>query len=251
MKQRIKISFLITCYLLLTTLVNAQDIKSTFETANTLYKNKQYDLAENRYLEVVKKDKKNATALYNLGNTYFHLNQYTNAILYYEKARKLAPTDKNIEHNLKLVNNKVFAKMEFSKEFFVVKWLKSVVNYNTSHNWCVLFLIFLWIGILAIVFNFFRKNSFIFKTGILAFLSAIIFAWFTYKSYQHENISNFAIITEANAFYKSKPVESMNAATAILAGTKVEILDTDKNWRKIKLPNDKTGWIENIFLKEI
>jgi uncharacterized protein YgiM (DUF1202 family) len=85
----------------------------------------------------------------------------------------------------------------------------------------------------------------------LAFLSAIVFAWFTYKSYQHENISNFAIITETNAFYKSKPVESMNAATAILAGTKVEILDTDKNWRKIKLPNDKTGWIENNFLREI
>ena len=43
----------------------------------------------------------------------------------------------------------------------------------------------------------------------------------------------------------------MNAATAILAGTKVEILDIDKNWRKIKLPNDKIGWIENSFLKVI
>jgi uncharacterized protein YgiM (DUF1202 family) len=36
----------------------------------------------------------------------------------------------------------------------------------------------------------------------------------------------------------------MNAATAIQLGLKVEILDTDKNWRKIKLPNGKTGWIE-------
>ena len=250
MKKKINILLTIYC-LLLTIFVKAQDIKSTFETANTLYKNKQYDLAETRYLEVIKNDKKNVTALYNLGNTYFHLNQYANAILYYEKAKKLAPTDKNIEHNLKLVNNKVFTKMEFSKDFFVVKWLKSIVNYNTSHNWCILFLVFLWIGILAIVFNFFKKNNLIIRIGILATFSAIVFAWFTYKSNKHENTSNFAIITEANAFYKSKPVESMNAATAILAGTKVEILDIDKNWRKIKLPNDKIGWIENSFLKVI
>ena len=242
---------LTTFYLLLFSLVKAQNVSSIFQTANTLYKNKQYELAETRYLEVVKNDKKNVNALYNLANTYFHLNQYANAILYYEKAKKLAPTDANIEHNLKLVNNKEFAKIEFSREFFMIKWLKSIVNYNTSHNWCVLFLVFLWVGILSIVFTFFKKNKFISKIGMFAFLTSIIFAWFTFKSYQNENTNNFAIITEANAFYKSKPVETMNAATAIIAGTKVEILDTDKNWIKIKLPNDKTGWIEKKFLQEI
>lgn len=230
---------------------NAQDTKSIFQTANSLYKNKQYELAETRYLEVVKQDKNNLQALYNLGNTYFHLNQNAKAILYYEKAKKLAPTDAAIEHNLNLVNNKVFNKIEFSKEFFVVKWFKNLVNNNTSHDWSILFLIFLWIGITAIVFTFFRKNNFISKIGKLALFVAIIFAWFTYKSYQNETTDKYAIITTANAFYKSKPVESMNASTAILAGTKVEILDTDKNWHKIKLSNDKTGWIQNNFLEEI
>ncbi|MFN8283229.1 MAG: tetratricopeptide repeat protein [Chitinophagales bacterium] len=245
-----KILMLITFCFLLGNL-QAQDTKSIFQTANTLYKNKQYELAETRYLEVIKKDKNNVKALYNLGNTYFHLNQNAKAILYYEKAKKLAPTDENIEHNLKLVNNKVFAKMEFSREFFVIKWFKNIVNNNTSHGWSILFLTFLWLSILSFIITFFRKNKMIFRIGTIAFLGAIIFAWFTYESHQNENTNRFAIVTQANAFYKSKPVESMNAATAILAGTKVEILDSDKNWLKIKLPNDKSGWIERSQIEFI
>lgn len=251
MKQSLKISLLLTYCFFLSTFAHAQDATSVFQTANTLYKNKQYELAETRYLEVLKYDKNNVQALYNLGNTYFHLNQYAQSILFYEKAKKFAPADKNIEHNLKLVNNKVFAKMEFSKDFFVIKWFRNLANNNTSGGWSTFFLLFLWIGILSISINFFRKNNLLFRIGIIASLISILFGWLTYSSYKDETSHQFAIITQANAFYKTAPVETMNAATAILSGTKVEILDTDKNWIKIKLPNDKTGWIEKSFTQEI
>lgn len=49
---------------------------------------------------------------------------------------------------------------------------------------------------------------------------------------------------QQNAYMKTAPVESMNAATAVQAGLKIEIIDSDKNWKKIKLPNGKMGWIE-------
>ena len=83
-----------------------------------------------------------------------------------------------------------------------------------------------------------------FRVGFLACLASMVFAYFTYSSYKTEHQHNFAIVMQNNAFMKSAPVESMNAATAVQAGLKVEILDSDKNWLKIKLPNDKTGWIE-------
>lgn len=59
----------------------------------------QYDEAEKMYLLLLKKDKLNANAFYNLGNTYFHLKQYANAVLYYEKAKKIQPDNKQIQHN--------------------------------------------------------------------------------------------------------------------------------------------------------
>ncbi len=250
MKTNIKIVLLIAVALL-QVMVKAKDVQSIFETANTLYKNKQFELAEVRYLEVLKVDAKNAKANYNLGNTYFHLNQLPKAILYYEKAKKYASSDKNIEHNLKLANNKLFTKMEFSKEFFVTKWIKNLVYHKTSHNWSILFFIFLWLSIVLIVINFFKKNKLVFKSGWLLLLVACILGWFTYKSYQFENTHGYAIVIEEHAYYKSKPVETISAAVAIQAGTKVEIIDADKNWRKIKLPNDKIGWINRNSIQEI
>jgi uncharacterized protein YgiM (DUF1202 family) len=56
---------------------------------------------------------------------------------------------------------------------------------------------------------------------------------------------------QSNAFIKSAPVETMNAAQAVQPGLKVEIIDTDKNWLKVKLPNDKTGWIQKSNLELI
>lgn len=229
----------------------SQDSKSIFQTANAYYQNKQYAEAEKMYLLLLKKDKKNATAYYNLGNTYYHLKQYSNAILNYEKAKKLEPESKYIQHNINLTNNKLFSKIEFSKEFFVTKHIKNVAHAKSSQGWSIFMLIFFWIAVLSVCIHFFFNKRILFRIGIIACLFSFLFAFFTYSSYKDEHQQNFAIIMQSNAYIKSAPVENMNAATAVQSGLKVEIIDTDKNWFKIKLPNDKTGWIEKNSLELI
>jgi tetratricopeptide (TPR) repeat protein len=245
------ILLLLTINLLLITFGKAQDSKSIFQTANTYYQNKQYDEAAKMYLLLIKKDKKNANAYYNLGNTYFHLKQYTNAVLYYEKAKKLEPENKYINHNIQLTNNKLFSKIEFSKEFFVTKQLKNVVHAKSSESWSIFMLVAFWLSVLLMCIHFFFSKKILFKIGLTACLLSFVFAYFTYTAYKAEHQQKFAIIMQTNAFLKSAPVESMNAATAIQSGLKVEVIDTDKNWLKVKLPNDKTGWIEKNNLELI
>lgn len=246
MKYRLHILFLILLgsWLLAPDSIKAQDSKSIFQTANTYYKNKQYDEAEKMYSLLIKKDKKNANAYYNLGNTYYHLKQYSNAVLNYEKAKKLQPDNKHIDHNIQLTNNKLFSKIEFSKEFFVTKQLKNVVHAKSSESWSVFMLIAFWIAVILMCIHFFFSKRILFRIGLTACLLSFVFAYFTYSAYKTEHQQKFAIVMQNNAFMKTAPVETMNAATAIQAGLKVEIIDTDKNWLKIKLPNDKTGWIE-------
>lgn len=250
MNNLIKYLLLITFYLSLGA-ANAQDSKALFQTANTYYQNKQYGEAAKMYLLLLKKDKKNANANYNLGNTYFHLQQYTNAVLYYERAKKLEPDNNTIQHNIDLTNNKLFSKIEFSKEFFVAKKIKNTVNAKSSKSWSIYMLVVLWLGVICMCIYFFTTNKFSYRIGTIACLFSFLFAYFTYTSFKNEHQQNFAIITQQNAFVKSAPVETMNAATAIQTGMKVEIIDTDKNWQKIKLPNGKTGWIENTQLEFI
>jgi len=69
--------------------IYTQNLKDLFQTANVYYKNKQYEEAEKLYLLILNKDKNNVNVYYNLGNTYFHLKQFPQSILYYEKAKKL------------------------------------------------------------------------------------------------------------------------------------------------------------------
>ena len=226
----------------------AQEASSLFQTANTYYKNRQYDEAEKLYLLVLKKDSKNVNALYNLGNTYFHLKQFPYAVWYYERALKLNPDSKYIKHNIEETNNKLFNKIEFSKEFFVTKQLKGLVHATSSNGWGTYLLIALWLGSISMVIYFVTKHNLFYKIGITALLVAVLFGWFTYSTFAKEHQQDYAIILTTTAYLKNAPVETMNAADTIQTGVKVQIIDADKNWRKIKLPNDKTGWIEKSNL---
>ena len=243
MKIKIKYLLFITFYLLLGA-ASAQDSKSLFQTANTYYQNKQYDEAEKMYLLLLKKDKNNANAHFNLGNTYFHLQQYAEAILNYEKAKKLQPDNKTIQHNIELTNNKLFSKIEFSKEFFVTKQIKNTVQAKSSKSWSMYMLFALWFGIILMCIYFFTTNKYAYRIGFIACLSSFLFAYFTYTAYNNEHQQNFAIVTKENATIKSAPVNDITSNDTIQSGIKVEIIDNDKNWRKVKLPNGKTGWIE-------
>lgn len=251
MNNTIKHIVLFGCWLFTFGFLKAEDPKSLFQTANTYYQNKQYEEAEKMYTLLLKKDKNNANAYYNLGNTYYHLKNYTNAILNYEKAKKLQPDNEYIAHNIELTNNRLFSKIEFSKEFFVTKQLKNVVHTRSSGSWSVFMLVALWISVIAFCIHFFSTNKFLFRSGVLFFMTSLILAGFTYSSFKSEHLHNFAIVMQSNAFIKSAPVETMNAAQAVQPGLKVEIIDTDKNWLKVKLPNDKTGWIQKSNLELI
>ena len=81
MNKVIKYIVLFGYWLLALGYTKAQDSKSLFQTANSYYQNKQYEEAEKMYTLLLKKDKNNANAYYNLGNTYYHLKNYPSAVL--------------------------------------------------------------------------------------------------------------------------------------------------------------------------
>lgn len=243
---------ILCCFILLQCIVAfAQNVKQDFQSANKYYLSKQYEEAEKMYLLVLQKDKKNINAYYNLGNTYFHLKKYPEALLYYEKAKKLNPEDKAIQQNIFITSNKLLSKIEFSNEFIVTKWVKSTVTAKSSTSWAIRLLVVLWLAVIGILIYFFTTKRVFFRIGIFFLLITLVFSWLTYNAHRMEQKKNFAIIMKENAYYKKAPVASMNAADAIPAGLKVEILDSDKNWYKIRQPNGKTGWIEKNWLELI
>jgi len=90
------------------TTAQVYDIKK----ANDLYVATSYAQAIEVYEEISKQGYESATLYYNLGNAYYRINKIAPAILNYERALRLDPSNLDIQHNLKLAKAKTVDKMK-------------------------------------------------------------------------------------------------------------------------------------------
>ncbi len=242
---------LLLLMLFVTTAAFAESTATLFQSANKYYKNKQYEQAEHFYLQVLAKDKYNINANYNLGNTYHHLHDYPKAVLYYERAKKWEPDNKAINQNLSITNNKLFSKIEFSREFFVTKYSKNFFNSKSARQWSMLMLIFLWLGAIVCCFYFFRQNKKALRLGIFFLLIAGFFAYLSYSRHREEKTVSFAVILQDQSLLQKTPVPASKTIDTVQVGTKIKLLDKDASWYKVELPNGKSGWMESKNLETI
>lgn len=89
-----------------------KSVESTYNLANTLYKQKKYAKAAQEYEKVaslVKSDdsKKVSTIYHNLGNSHFRTEEYAKSIDAYKKALKNNPKDNDTRYNLALAQKKI------------------------------------------------------------------------------------------------------------------------------------------------
>ena len=117
----------------------AQEPANLFDTANQSYQDAQYEKASEQYKMVVQSGFESAALYYNLGNANFQLGKLAEAILYYEKAKKIDPTDKDILYNLKLANSRVVDKIEVIPNFFFIDWYLELVQLKGTDFWAYCF----------------------------------------------------------------------------------------------------------------
>lgn len=253
MKNLVIIIFLI----LLALKVSAQmtNAESIVEAGNQAYSSADYNTAVSQYESVLRSGFESSGLYFNLGNAYFKLNNIPEAILYYEKAAKLDPTDENIKFNLALANSRIIDKMEPLPEFFLRTWYKSIMNTFSSDRWAIIALagfILALIGVaLFIVSNsvFLRKISF--WSGILLFgimLLSLIFSAGEYRDYSRHNSG---IIFTPTVTVKSSPNEASVDLFVIHEGTKVFITDLVEGWSEVRLANGNVGWVKTETFRTI
>ena len=93
----------------------SKDFKAQYNLGNTLYKKNQYSDAVSTYQKALKnaktKEQKTAT-LYNLGNAYFKNKQQKEAVDSYKQALKLDPNNQTILKNLQIALQKKDSKQQ-------------------------------------------------------------------------------------------------------------------------------------------
>ena len=230
-------------------------VDSLVNAANKAYNEGEYMQAVGLYKQVTDQGFESAELYYNLGNACFKSNQTTSAILYYEKARKLDPTDPDILFNLSLANSRIIDKIEPVPEFFVKKWFRSIRETLSPDEWAWLsvisFLVVLAAGLMFLLSSsiIIRKISF-WTAAILLFISLSSIA-LAYRSHSWHTGRHEAIIFTPTITVKSSPNENSVDLFVIHEGTKVEITDELEDWSEIRIANGSIGWVKKDVFQRI
>ncbi len=235
--------------------LRAQNPDSLLNLANNAYNQGLYDSAINTYNKILAQKVESAELYYNLGNAWFKKGEIPHAILYYEKAKKLAPNDEDINYNLGIANSMIVDKIEKVPRLFFERWWDYFYNLLGADQWAVIFLIS-WALLILMVGLFFLSSSR--GTRKLAFFLGLLFMLTTAGSYglaaqkhKHAVTHNEAIVFTPTITVKSSPTQTSVDLFVIHEGTKVKILDRVDNWLKIKISNGSIGWIPESSVEEI
>jgi tetratricopeptide (TPR) repeat protein len=226
-----------------------------FSKAGELYKAGNYSEAIAVYDSLYAMHLESAELCFNLGNAWFKLQEVPKAILWYERAYRLAPSDGDIIYNLEMARSMVVDKLEIVPVFFLSDLLQRIQGQLNSNSWAWWGLILLICGLgLALVFLF-SSGMAIRKTALTLSLILLVLSVFSFTTALNmkkkmESRSG-AIIMTPSVTLKSSPDQNGNDLFILHEGTRVEIEDRLGEWLEIRISDGNKGWIESSALEVI
>ena len=250
--KKIVVIFSLLC---LTISLSAMDNKITITAANKAYTDGLYTNALELYKQVLKDGYESADLYYNIGNVYYKMNDFTSAILYYERAKKLSPGNEDIDYNLKVANSKIADKIEPIPELFYRRWYTSLTRQFSADTWATAGIIGFIVSLILAAFYVISRMLFVRKLGfwlgiILLFLSVFCFL-FAYQNYRTVKNQTDAIIFSPTVTIKSSPDDKSIDLFVLHEGTKVQLLDQIGTWFEIKIANGSVGWLPSSSVERI
>ncbi len=226
-----------------------------WDNANTAYINANFAEAIKLYTAIVEQGLSSDKLFFNLGNAYYKSDDMARAILNYQKALLISPSDADILYNLGVAQSQIRDQIEEMPELFLRKWSRSIAQAFNCTGWSIISLIALCI-ILASILLFVLSDSIkLRKTGFgfgLFFL--FIFTMSTaYALAERKEILNHnkAVVMSQSIAIKSSPDRSATDLFVLHSGTTVKILREIDAWFEIVIADGKTGWIERTRVEQI
>ncbi|MBN3034671.1 MAG: tetratricopeptide repeat protein [Bacteroidales bacterium] len=228
---------------------------SLFMQANHDYENQLFNNAIDKYEQILDMGISSAELYYNLGNSYFKLDDYPSAILYYEKALKIDPHDPDIEYNLNLARTRIVDKIEPLPELFLRTWWKSLVNLFLPDQYSLiviltLYLFFVLLGIYLLSRSVRIRKAAFYLALTLLFVSLLSF-WLALNKYRLMTQEPEAIVFTPTITVKSSPNDNSVDLFVIHEGLKVMVTDRIGDWIEIRIASGSVGWIPADAVKNI
>ncbi|MDR0973627.1 MAG: tetratricopeptide repeat protein [Prevotellaceae bacterium] len=241
--------------------INITAQEATFDTqvvkttADSAYVRGDYVEAITNYKELLQHGE-SADIYYNLGNSYYKSDSLGAAILNYERALLLRPTDEDIQANLEIARAKTIDKVTEMPDIFFIAWIKALIRTASSDTWSKWGIACFVLLIASLYVFLFVKQPIAKKAGFIGSIVCLIFVVLTnlFAASQKDTLTDrtHAIIMKPSVTVRSTPDVSGTELFILHEGRKVGIKDDSMaSWKEIALEDGKVGWVSATDLERI
>jgi hypothetical protein len=216
-----------------------------FLRGNKYYAEKDYDSALKEYHLI---NKKGPAVLYNMGNCFFHKEDYPQAFVHWSRAEVGANSNEynRIQHNKQLALRKLGKEKTPSWWRSIVVFLQSKLFYISLLLLQLLFLLCWWLFILLM-----RKKKTGAKKVVQSMVSfcVVFLAMLLGMQYMQENTCA-AMVVKKEAKLFAGPNTSFHVLSPVAYADRAHIKEAREGWYKIQYA-DMIGWVEEDVIQVI
>jgi len=225
---------------------NEEGPQSKFLEANTLFESGKTQEALQIYQDLTKLGFAGSSLFYNLGNIHYRRGERGWAILWYERAKNMAPRDGDIKFNLQL------AKSHIKKVDEPV--LEKIINTFTLNELGIFISVWSWVffGVLGfLVLGKIRGEIWPVATLWTSGLLLVLFAGWFFARHSYAS-KNWAVLISPPGEVRNGPGEEYAVGFTIPEGSKITVLNKRPLWSQVGIPQEGLkGWIPTQELEEI
>ncbi len=215
---------------------------------NSLYAHGDYAGAADSYQKILGAGFRNSRVYYNLGNARFKQNQIGRAILAYERAIKLDPTDAEARENLRFANRRIRDQIPPDDEGYLLALFGRARDSLTLDQVTTLF-VGLYLGSMTLAAGWILGRTRRWGppagigAGVLLGLALLTGGWMSLQA-RERYASDQAIVLSEKAEVLSGPGVENTLLASVHEGTKVRIHNRRQAWVQVTLPDGRAGWMQ-------
>jgi tetratricopeptide (TPR) repeat protein len=238
---------------------------SNVERGDSAYAKSAYTEALGYYTTALNKEGSSSNLYYNIGNTYFRLNDLGHAVINYERALMVDPSNEDARTNLEFVKTKIQDKPE-DDSTFLSNVHQNIIAMHSPDAWAwIAFTLFV-IVIGAIALYLFTTNINLRKAGFFGgIVVAIIFIYvLSVAKSAADAVDNHeqAVVIVPTTNLRSVPQTAQSKTDKVVPiheGTKLIIVDSLATpddpatimWYDVKINNTTRAWVSSSDVERL
>ena len=234
------------------------------QQADSAYSHERYSDAVALYTQSLCREGRTATTYYNLANAYYRANDLGHAVINYERALRIDPSNEDARVNLEFVNERIQDKPEDDTSYLTLLH-RSIVRFTSPDSWAYLAIIAFMLLLGAVALYIFAGNVTLRKVGFFGGIAMLVITVYvavvSYDSASAISRTDEAVVIVPTTMLNSVPraAKANEKVVPIHEGTKIIIVDSiatpddpeSPMWYDVKINNSTRAWVRATDVEKI